>query len=149
MACFLLHTSHILSNIYNSANFPDQSKHLQTIGKPTSAHLWSCTVENGDRRNNYRMLTLKIYMLVYFQVCVSWACVCLGSHRVCLWWMEEVYCGTVAQIKRKKEVRTNQHTNLHGSTGCRHRFSCHLLRRQGWAHLSHISPKQMFNICAT
>lgn len=49
----------------------------------------------------------------------------------------------------KKEVRTNQHSNLHGSTGCRHRFSCHLLRRQGWAHLSHISPKQMFNICAT
>lgn len=33
MACFLLHTSHTLSNIYNSAKFPDQSEHLQTIGK--------------------------------------------------------------------------------------------------------------------
>lgn len=49
MACFLLHTSHILSNIYNSANFPDRSKHSQTIGKTTSAHFsQSYMVENGD-----------------------------------------------------------------------------------------------------
>lgn len=48
MACFLLHTSHIISNIYNSANFPDRSKHLQTIGKTTSAHFWK--LYGGERR---------------------------------------------------------------------------------------------------
>lgn len=70
MACFLLHTSHILSNIYNSANFPDQSEHLQTIGKTTPARVKSSTVTNGDGKEQLpvKMLTLKIYKPVHMFV---------------------------------------------------------------------------------
>lgn len=42
MACILLHTSHVLANIYNSAKFALQSQQSQTTGcLSQSAHLWS------------------------------------------------------------------------------------------------------------
>lgn len=42
MACILLHTSHLLANIYNSAKFALQSQQSQTTGcLSPSAHLWS------------------------------------------------------------------------------------------------------------
>ena len=41
----------------------------------------------------------------------------------CVTWMEEVYCGTMAQMKEKKtKKRTDEHSTPHGSAGCRHRF---------------------------
>lgn len=145
MACFLLHTSHTLSIIYNSANFPDQSKHLQTTGKTTSAHFWTCNAGGGERKmamdnhpNRCRHLP-KTHMPVHLTVYINLAY--FGGNinsAYCVTWMEEVYCGTMAQMKDKSK-RTNLHASPHGSTGCRHRVYYHLLRRQVWAQ-KHVKP---------
>lgn len=148
MARFLLHTSHILSKIYNSANIPDQSKHLQTIGKKNwikyissfsklyvGERRWRRTIGDVDTENLHACA-----ILMYISIRPAW----VGGHNNsvhCATWMEEVYCGTVAQMKEKN----NQHSNPHGSTGCRHHFTSPFLEDKvelsNKSSLFHISAK--------
>lgn len=146
MACFLLHTSHILSNIYNSANFPDRLKHLQTIGKNyTSSSLKFYTL--GTVKKLFE-LTSKTFSHALCLMDSVTRPACFGSNvdpSYCVISMEEVYCGTMAQMKKKKRKRerkkrkTNQHSTPRSSTGRRHQIYYHLLRRQVWAQY-HVKP---------
>lgn len=132
MACFLLHTSHILSNIYNSAKFPDQSKHSQTIGKTTLSHFWTYTVENENGNNSlstcwhwkftclYSLINMRGLDQLVFGVTSAVLTALLREWRKC----------TVARWLEWKKSRKRA-LYPHGSTGRRHRFYCHLLRSQG------------------
>lgn len=109
MACFLLHTSHILSNIYNSANFPDRLKHLQTIGKNYTSSSLKCYML--DTVKNRVELTSKLGFFPPTCPCFNDLVTrpaCFGSDvdpAYCVTIMDEVYCGTMAQMRERESER--------------------------------------------
>lgn len=68
MACILLHTTYILSNIYNSAKFPDQSKTLANnwqnyISSSVKVKRW-WQMEDGKNVSLKLTLDLHAYILL-------------------------------------------------------------------------------------
>lgn len=130
----LAYVTHTLSNIYNSANFPDQSKDLQTIGKTTSAHLWIYTVEDGERLSRcwHRKCTCPVYLTVRIRLFIRLACfrgrrsLTRYTHGGCLLWHD----GSNERKTKRREDKPALYP-----TGCRHQIYYHLLRRQFWAQL--------------
>lgn len=103
-APFLLHTSHILSDIYNSANFPDRSEQLAKLHQfDVQVLRWQMEMARNDYPDTEDVHACANVCLEPVNLHV------LRVTAYCVTWMEKVYCGTVAQIKDKK-------------IGCRHQF---------------------------
>lgn len=128
MACILLHTTYILSNIYNSAKFPDQSK--------TLANNWQNYISSSVKVKRWRRMkdggkpSLKLTLAIH--ACIL-LCIRLSSPHVKgeTPSLINVNMGFLkwhgGSNERKKDVPTSaqSYQDVQWSSGSIHAFYCH------------------------